>query len=296
LSCNKYFLRQLLKRESLPTPLTVTLSQPTDWIKVLESPLRFPLVVKPIKASHANGATLNIIHATELKLAVARAFAYNKKNRKGNRVLVEEFFSGHDLRFLVVGNHVTSVVKRNPAYVIGNGHNTIGELARAFSKQWQATIKYDYPLCPIRLDGEVTRYLNRKKLTLETVPPKNKKIFLRWNANVSTGGRPSDVTDEVHPKLKQLAVRIARLSQLEIGGVDILCKDIASDDLSKNNISILEINDSPGIDIHHFPYRGQGHDVAGAILNYIFKITDKNHELPPAQVDALLNDLNIRIN
>lgn len=293
LSCNKYFLRRLLKMENLPTPRTITLRHPNTWKTVLSSSLDFPLVVKPINASHSNGASMNITTPDELKRAVVRAFSYVKKNKKGTRILVEEYFAGHDLRLLVVDGRVISSVIREPAHVTGDGHNTIRQLIHAFNEQWTTPIKYDLPLCPIPLDSEVSRYLARNNLTLNSILPKGKKSYVRWNANVSTGGRASIVTNSIHPNLKKLAVQVAKLSHLKIGGVDILCKDLSSGDISANNISILEINDSPGIDIHHFPVTGIGEDVATVIIDHIFNTPRQAPEVEPAYVETFLSDLRI---
>jgi D-alanine-D-alanine ligase-like ATP-grasp enzyme len=293
LSCNKYFLRRQLKEEGLPVPRTITLHRPEDWYSIMKSTMSFPLVVKPINASHANGASLNITSSTELKHAVEHSFSYIKENKKTKRVLVEEYFSGHDLRLLVVNNQVISVTKRDPAYVVGNGHSTIKQLILSFNKQWQSTIKYDFPICPIPLDNEVSRHLAKNRLTLNSVLPKGQKTYLRWNANVSTGGRPNDVTEQVNPLIKKLAVHVAKVAQLEVSGVDILCKDFTSNDISAKNLVILEINDSPGFDIHHFPINGTGQDVSTAILDHIFSIHQSPKEIPHDQVETLLKDIKI---
>lgn len=290
LSCNKYFLRKLLKDKNLPTPRTIALRHPAAWKSVLHSSLRFPLVVKPIDASHANGASLNITTPKELHRAVERAFSYINKSQRKHRVLVEEYFEAQDLRLLVVGSRVVSVVKREPAYVIGDGTSSIRQLIHAFNREWHSPIKYDFPQCPIPIDSEVTRCLSRNNLTLNSVVPTGTKTSLRWNANVSTGGRAIDITDQVHPRIKALAVHIAKLSHLKIGGVDLLCKNPASSNVSSANVVILEINDSPGLDIHHFPFQGIGQNVSSDILNYIF---DRPKNRKQYSVERLLKDLRV---
>lgn len=293
LSCNKYFLRKLLKEQNLPSPRTITLRYPAAWRSVLGSSLRFPLVVKPINASHGNGSSLNIRTAGELHHAVERAFAYIRKNKQGDRILVEEFFEGEDLRFLVVGKKVVSVVKREPAYVVGDGHSTIRQLIHRFNREWYSPMKYDLPMCPIPIDSEVSRYLTRHNLTLNSVLSAGEKTHLRWNANVSTGGRPIDVTDQIHPRLKALAVRVARISHLKVSGVDILCKSLVSGDVSEANVSILEINDSPGTDIHYFPFEGQGRNIASDILDYIFGKNSPEEKPEERRVKTLLEDIQV---
>ncbi len=275
LSNNKYFLRKVLKKHNIPAPKTIRLQYASQWEKAIAGSLKFPLVVKPTSASHAHGSSMNIISADELRRAVRRAFDYMKKNNAGTRVLVEEFFEGNDLRFFVIGNKVVSVVQREPAYVIGDGVSKIRKLITNFNQEWRSPIKYDLPLCPIPIDTETARRLHRQKKTLNSIPKKGEKVTLRWNANVSTGGRAIDVTDIVHPNLKKIAIQIAHIAKLEITGVDILCKDITSKDTSAKNICVLETNDSPGIDIHHFPFEGKGKNISSMILDYIFDIYHK---------------------
>lgn len=270
LSCNKYFLRKMLKRNNIPAPKTIRLDYASQWEKAIAGSLQFPLVVKPSSASHAHGSSMNIVSADELRRAVRRAFDYMKKHKAGTRVLVEEFFEGNDLRFFVIGDKVVSVVQREPAYVIGDGASKVRKLITEFNNEWRSPIKYDLPLCPIPIDTETARRLHRQKKTLNSIPKKGEKVTLRWNANVSTGGRAIDVTSTVHPNLKKIAIKIARLAELNITGVDILCKDITSPDISGKNICVLETNDSPGIDIHHFPFEGKGENISAMILDYIF--------------------------
>jgi cyanophycin synthetase len=270
LSCNKYFLRKVLKGHGIPVPKTLRLSYPSQWQKVITSTLRFPLAVKPSSASHAHGSTMNILTEDELRRAVRRAFDYMKKNKAGKRVLVEEYFAAEDLRFFVIGKRVVSVLQREPAYIIGDGKNTIRKLIANFNREWRSSIKYDLPLCPIPIDTETARRLHRQGKTLNSIPAHEEKVMLRWNANVSTGGRAIDVTDIVHPNMKKLAIIIAGIAKLEITGVDILCKDITSGDTSSANVRVLETNDSPGIDIHHFPFTGKGENISAMILDHVF--------------------------
>ncbi len=52
------------------------------------------------------------------------------------------------------------------------------------------------------------------------MPPSGTLIFLRNNANLSTGGSATDVTDEVHPEMAARAVSAARMIGLDICGVE----------------------------------------------------------------------------
>ena len=289
ISRNKYLSRKIFKSANLPVPRTITMRLYSQWQKAITSRLKFPLVVKPINASHANGATMNIQDEASLRKAVYRAFKFMKKKGKTDRVLVEEFYEGQDIRLLVVGEKVVSVLLRKPAYVIGNGTDNIRQLIHTFNQEWQSTIPYDYPLCPMPIDTEVYRYLKTEHRSLRHIPQNSEEVQLRWNGNVSTGGRPFDITSEVHPDIKEVAIQATKALKLEIAGIDILAKDYTSNDTSINNIVLLEANDAPGIDMHQFPYEGKGQPIGRYILQHIFKI--KESEKPNYNsISALINN------
>ena len=60
---------------------------------------------------------------------------------------------------------------------------------------------------------------------------------------------------------------------MEIAGVDIICEE------PSKKPYVLELNDTPGIDIHHYPYMGDPQNVANDIVEYLLKRTgDEKHE------------------
>ena len=79
--------------------------------------------------------------------------------------------------------------------------------------------------------------------------PKGKKIYLLDNANLSTGGDAIDVTNDIHPNFKKIAINITKDMGLRICGVDMM---ITKGDIAKNPKScsyyIIEINAAPGLD------------------------------------------------
>jgi cyanophycin synthetase len=52
----------------------------------------------------------------------------------------------------------------------------------------------------------------------DTVPPKGQRVILRNNANLSTGGAATDVTDDVHPEVAARAIAAAQMIGLDICG------------------------------------------------------------------------------
>jgi cyanophycin synthetase len=138
--------------------------------------------------------------------------------------------------------------------------------------------EHEKPLTKIVID-EVARYvLNRQGLTPSSVPAAGKTVWLRDNANLSTGGTAIDVTDQVNPQLADTVVRAVRLVGLDVAGVDLVCKDVTEPLLPRSG-AIIEINAAPGIRMHHYPVAGESRDVADAILSSMFP-PGSNSEIP----------------
>src|SRR3712207_8469340 len=63
---------------------------------------------------------------------------------------------------------------------------------------------------------------------MDTVPNAGRVVWLRDNANLSTGGTSRDVTDLMHPDVARLCVRVAAMVGLDIAGIDLRLPDIAA--------------------------------------------------------------------
>ena len=53
------------------------------------------------------------------------------------------------------------------------------------------------------------------------------------------------------------------------------------------------LSQSPGFDIHYFPVEGVGRDVCADILDFIFQLPEKREDLPSAQIEELLKNIQI---
>jgi D-alanine-D-alanine ligase-like ATP-grasp enzyme len=62
---------------------------------------------------------------------------------------------------------------------------------------------------------------------------------------LSTGGEAVDVTNNLHPSFKELAIRITKDMGLRLCGVDILTNDIS---VPLKDYVIIEIKGAPGLD------------------------------------------------
>jgi len=95
------------------------------------------------------------------------------------------------------------------------------------------------------------------------------RVVLRNNANLSTGGTATDVTDDVHPDVAARAVEAAQMIGLDIGGVDAVCQTVHKP-LEEQGGGIVEVNAAPGLRMHLMPSYGKGQPVGEAIVSALF--------------------------
>ena len=198
--------------------------------------LGFPVIVKPNSGMQGSGVFL-AHNKKDLDRALTFVF-------KEDRIaLVQRLARGRDYRIVVLDDEVISAYERIPLSVVGNGTSTIRELlqekARYFHRIGRDTnIKMD--------DARIARKLARQKLTLRSRPARAERIYLLDNANLSTGGDSVDVTETIHPAFKKVAIRLTKDMGLRFSGVDLM----VDGDITKRpgKFSILEINDTPGLD------------------------------------------------
>jgi glutamate--cysteine ligase len=218
------------------------------------------LVIKPTTTNYGIG--LNFAKAGD-------GLAYEKGLRDafkhGSSVIVEEFIEGKEYRFLVLGNKTEAVTLRIPANIIGDGKSTIKEL---ISQKNYRPKNHKFPKYFIRMGKEEREKLKSMGLTFTSIPKKGKQIFLRDNSNVSTGGDPIDMTDDMSEPYKEIAVRAAKTVNATFCGVDMIVKDFKKPP-TKNNHSIIELNFNPILSIHNFPYEGKNRDVGKPTLDLL---------------------------
>ncbi len=217
-------------------------------------------VIKPKSTNFGLGISIfrdNVI-SEDVKKAIEFAFSYDKN------ILIEEFISGNEYRFLVIDGKVSGILNRVPANVIGDGESTIKELVEEKNKDSLRGVGYVSPLEVIKIDEAAKLFLNSQGLSEDSVIPENKQIFLRENSNISTGGDSIDFTDEVHQVFKQIAVDATKAFDITFCGVDIMIEDITD---PNSSYGIIEVNFNPAIHIHSFPYKGKEREIALDVLN-----------------------------
>src|SRR5699024_7010840 len=113
--------------------------------------------------------------------------------------------SGNDYRLYVVGDQVVGAILRIPPNIIGDGVNTIETLIE--SKNEERKFNPRLSNCPIKMDQETIDYMKHSGNTLSAIPKKGQIIYANNKGNVSIGGDPIDVLDELSENIKKTAVK-----------------------------------------------------------------------------------------
>lgn len=262
IASDKEATKQMLAKNFIPVPKGRVIGGKDELTNVI-SAIGFPLVIKPLNGNHGRGITTNINSEKEAQQAFDKAQEISKK------VLIERFIKGMDFRFLVINYKLEAVAKRTPAMIIGNDHSTIQELIDKVNSDSKRGDEHEKILTKIKIDAQTLSILERKDLTLGSVLPDDKVLFLKDTANLSSGGTARDVTASVHPENIFLAERIARLMNLDICGIDIIAEDITQP-ITANTGAVIEVNAGPGFRMHLAPTHGIGRNAGEAVVRMLF--------------------------
>ena len=223
----------------------------------------WPVVVKPLDASHGRGIVTNIQNEEELRVAFEDAKQYRTS------VVVERFLLGHDFRLLVINHKFIAAAERVPAHVVGDGFHTITQLAEIENLDPRRGEGHEKVLTKIKLDGPTERLLAMRGMTFDSVPERGQVVALKTTANLSTGGTSIDVTDRVHPANIELAERISQLVALDIAGIDVVAPSVETP-IAENGGGIVEVNAAPGFRMHLAPTEGKSRPVGEAVVDMLF--------------------------
>jgi D-alanine-D-alanine ligase-like ATP-grasp enzyme len=221
-------------------------------------------VVKPNTTNFGIAVTLlpAPIAEGDFRAAGERAFA------EDGTVLVEELLGGEEYRLLVIGDAVRGVLQRVPAHVTGDGRHTVAELIAIKNEDPRRGKGYHSPLERIRQGAEEAERLAAQGLGFDSSPEAGREVWLRRNSNISTGGDSLDLTDEIHPGYRDLAVAAAAAVGAQICGVDMLIDDLTAEPTG-HNYGIIELNFNPALHIHDFPFRGRNRQVERHVLDLL---------------------------
>lgn len=259
---DKVLTKQLLAESGIPVPPGGVARTEQEALNIARD-IDTAVVVKPFDGNQGKGVALNLQTPGEIK----RAFVVSQQY--GDRVIVEKHIIGRHYRLLVVGDRVVAAAERIPAFVVGDGVHSVEQLVELVNSDTLRGDGHEKPLTKIKIDQVVLMVLARQHRNLADVPAPGEVVYLRENANLSTGGIAIDVTDRVHPENIEMCLRAAKLVGLDVAGVDLVAVDIARP-ISINSGAVIEVNAAPGIRMHHYPSKGKPRNAARAIVAMLY--------------------------
>lgn len=262
---DKDLTKTLLQAAGVPVPIGRPVESPDDAWAVAQE-IGLPVVVKPQDGNQGKGVTVNIVDRAHLDSAFKAAAEIGT-------VMVEKYLPGADFRLLVVGQRLVAAARRDPPHVIGDGEHTVRELVDRVNADPRRGDGHATSLTKIRFDDIAIARLSTQGMRPESVPEKGQRVILRNNANLSTGGTATDVTDDVHPEVAARAAAAAQMVGLHICGVDVVCESVLRP-LEEQHGGIVEVNAAPGLRMHLSPSYGKGRNVGEAIVNHLYAAGD----------------------
>lgn len=262
---NKDLTKQYLKKAGVKVPEGKRFSDAKEMHQEIidyGASLGFPLVLKPVSENAGKGVFSNINSVEELTSTVD----YVCETLNYTDLIVEEFIPGTEYRVLTVGDKIAAAVNRIPANIVGDGASTIQDLIKE-----KNNIKKDNPTLSkktIQIDKEVMDALEKLGYTLDSIPGEGEQIFLRTKSNISTGGDPIDVTDQLTEKQIEVVKKtINAIPGLTVSGMDLMI------DPETKAPTVIEVNTKPMLGLHVFPMEGIARDVVKDIVDFYFPET-----------------------
>ena len=232
-----------------------------------------PIVVKPNQTNFGLGITILKKNSEELPFQRAVDIAFEHDST----ILIEEFISGKEFRFFVIGDEVVGILHRVPANVTGDGNRSVSELVELKNQDPLRGKGYRTPLEKIQLGEAEAMFLKQQNKDFSTVPDSGELVFLRENSNISTGGDSIDFTDDIPYSYKQIAVSAAKAMNVVITGLDMIIPDTLQE-ATAGNYAIIELNFNPAIHIHCHPFQGKNRKLNEKlmdVLGYRISITQR---------------------
>lgn len=231
---DKQFTRQIFDKAGLTTPDQIVAGDWNEALAFLEN--HRSVVVKPLQGEQGQGISVDVRSEEGLRRAVKKARDF------GETVLIEDFIPGRDLRIIVIDKEVVAAAIRQPPSVIGTGQHTIRQLIQSLSRRRSAATGGE---SRIPVDEDVERAVRRRGYQLDDVLPADVALEVRKTANLHTGGTMHDVTAELHPDLKQAAIRAATALEIPVVGLDMIVEAP-----HKPRYALIEGNERPGLANH----------------------------------------------
>src|SRR5699024_711052 len=185
-------------RDLLPFPTR----RSSDLNEIIQyaNKLGYPLVIKRADGSFGRGVITNILSVEEFKDSLKRV-----RHEMGyDETMVEQYIRGKEYRVYVSGDEAVAAMNRTPPNISGDGVHTIRQLIDEKNKAKRQNPRLIS--CLIDIKDDILDSIHFRGYELESILEKDKQLFLSEISNISIGGDPISVTDQLPDSVKELAV------------------------------------------------------------------------------------------
>ncbi len=257
---NKNEMKKHFYRQGIPIAKGDIACSKNKALKIFNK-LQKPIIAKPNLGSRSRHTTTHITTKEEL------VKAYKLAHQLSPFVMIEEELTGYVFRGTLIGKKFVACLRREPAYVIGDGIHNIKELIDIENKN---PLRRGPIFHQLKLDDEAMKELKNWNKTENTIPKDKEIVTLGQKTSRAVGGGITDMTDVIHPDNVAMLEHIAEILDDPLIGVDFIMNDVSISWCDQPKSGVIECNSAPFIDLHHFPLVGSPHNVAGALWDIIY--------------------------
>ncbi len=204
------------------------------------------VVVKPVDENEGVGITTSLTTVSGVKSAIQKVIGLGIK-----KILIENHVETvNEYRIMLWKGEVFDILKRIPAYVVGNGKSTIKELIE--EKNYEREHQYDNIFAPIKSDEDCLNFLAKNSLSMGTVLEFERRLTLESTCNLAQGGETERISlDMVHEEYFKLFRQVYKATRLNHCGVDLISPDLTNPPRD-GSTAINEINSAPACTVAYF--------------------------------------------
>ena len=255
---DKIVTSNILLKNNIPIPkfLKIDLNNSTEDIfnSINNANIKLPVVIKPINGTFGIDVMTDIETLDELD-DVLKEF-----KSKYNDAMLEEQITGDCYRVFVFNNKIIDIINREKPYIIGDNIHTIRELIEIRNEEQEK-------MNLLKIKNVSDLYIKKQGYQMDSIPPKNKKIFISNVINMHNGARIARIPINTVPQKNiDLFLKVNKAMNINCSGLDYLSDDITVE-YDKNNSHILEVNGTPDTEIH---YKIDGYNFFETFVQSIF--------------------------
>jgi len=216
----------------------------------------FPVVIKPNVSGFSRGSYFPIRNYKELYKALCLAKLW------WPTTVIEQYLEGKNYRVVVIDGEIMSAIERFPPTVLGNGVDSIRQLADAENKIRESMGLFP-TIHPILETEQTTKHLAKQGLNFDTVPALNQSVTLFYRIALAPGGTIDTVDKNTIPdENKALFLKVLEMFNANILGIDIIMEQGIDVPHDQQKCIMLEVNSRPYLKMHDVPRNGVKEDLS----------------------------------